>query len=257
MKSESISFNGSLGERLVGAIDWPDNENASGFALFAHCFTCSKDLRASSIVSRALADRGYAVLRFDFTGLGESEGDFAETSFPSNLDDLVAAAEFLAENHQAPELLIGHSLGGAAVVHVAGQILSSTAVATIGAPFDPEHVTHLLGDDLDTIRDQGEATVSIGGRPFRIRRDFLETLQRDNLAETVRSMRRALLVLHSPVDAVVGIYNAARLFEAARHPKSFVSLDDADHLLRKSRDAEYAGRLIGAWASKYVGPKRH
>lgn len=257
MKSETVNFTGSLGERLVGAIDWPDDKDVTAFALFAHCFTCSKDLRASSIISGALAAKGFAVLRFDFTGLGESEGDFSETGFPSNLDDLVAAAEFLAEEYQAPELLIGHSLGGAAVVHVAVRIASSKAVATIGAPYDPEHVARLLGDDAETIREQGEATVSIGGRPFRIRREFLETLQRDNLAETVRSMRRALLVLHSPVDAVVGIENAARLFDAARHPKSFVSLDDADHLLRKSQDAEYVGRLISAWVAKYVGSKRY
>lgn len=253
MKTESIRFTGSLGEQLVGAIDWPDDKKATAFALFAHCFTCSKDLMASSNVSRALADQGYAVLRFDFSGLGESEGDFADTNFASNLEDLVAAAEFLAAEYQAPQLLIGHSLGGAAVVHVAAQIASSKAVATIGAPYDPEHVTNLIADGIETIREQGEATVTIGGRPFRIRRAFLETLQRDNLAETVRSMRRALLVLHSPVDAIVGIENAASLFDAARHPKSFVSLDKADHLLRKKRDAEYAGRLIGAWAAKYVG----
>lgn len=253
MKTEPIRFTGSLGEDLVGVIDWPDNEEVAAFALFAHCFTCSKDLKASSKVSGALADRGYAVLRFDFTGLGESHGDFAETGFPSNLDDLVAASEFLAADYRAPELLIGHSLGGAAVVHAAGRIASSKAVATIGAPYEPEHVTSLLADDAETIREKGEATVSIGGRPFRIRREFLETLQRDNLAETVRSMRRALLVLHSPVDDVVGIENAARLFDAARHPKSFVSLDDADHLLRKSRDADYAGRVIATWAAKYVG----
>ena len=257
MKSETVSFTGSLGEELVGAIDWPDNKEVTSFALFAHCFTCSKDLRASSIISRALAEEGFAVLRFDFTGLGESEGDFSETGFPSNMDDLVTASEFLAEEYQAPELLIGHSLGGSAVVHVATRIASSKAVATIGAPYDPEHVAGLIGDDVETIRERGEATVSIGGRPFRIRREFLETLQRDNLAETVRLMRRALLVLHSPVDAVVGIENAARLFDAARHPKSFVSLDDADHLLRKSQDAKYAGRLIGTWAAKYVGSKRY
>ncbi len=204
-----------------------------------------------------MAEKGFAVLRFDFTGLGESEGDFSETGFPSNLDDLVAASEFLAEKYQAPELLIGHSLGGSAVVHVAARIASSKAVVTIGAPYDPEHVAGMMAENVETIREHGEATVTIGGRPFRIRREFLETLQQDNLAETVRSLRRALLVLHSPVDAVVGIENAARLFDAARHPKSFISLDDADHLLRKLQDAEYAGRLIGAWAAKYVGSKRH
>lgn len=253
MKSETVRFSGALGEQLSGVIDWPDDEDVTAFALFAHCFTCSKDLKASSTVSRALADQGYAVLRFDFTGLGESDGEFVDTNFASNLEDLIAAAEFLAEEHKAPELLIGHSLGGAAVVHAAAKISSSKAVATIGAPYDPEHVAHLLVDDLDKIREEGEATVSIGGRPFRIRRHFLETLEQDNLAETVRSMRRALLVLHSPIDAVVGIENAAELFGAARHPKSFISLDNADHLLRKSHDAEYAGRLIGAWAAKYIG----
>lgn len=244
MKSEPVSFTGSLGEQLFGVIDWPEERDVKAFALFAHCFTCSKDLRASYIVSRALADQGYAVLRFDFTGLGESEGDFADTGFPSNLDDLVVASEFLAEKHQGPELLIGHSLGGSAAVNVASRIRSSKAVATIGSPYDPEHVTKLLADDIQTIREVGEATVSIGGRPFRIRREFLDTLQLENLSRTVRSMRRALLVLHSPVDMVVGIENAARLLDAALHPKSFITLDDADHLLRKQRDADYAGRLI-------------
>jgi putative redox protein len=254
MKSEKISFTGSLGEQLAGVIDWPEGERADAFGLFAHCFTCSKDLRASANVSRALAAQGYGVLRFDFTGLGHSEGDFADSNFASNIDDLVAASEFLAAKHEAPRLLIGHSLGGAAVVHAAQRIPSAKAVATIGAPFDPEHVTHLLADKVDTIQEEGEAAVTIGGRPFTIRKEFLETLQRDNLADTVRMMRKALLILHSPIDATVGVENAQRLFEAAVHPKSFVSLDKADHLLQKKADAEYAGRVIATWAQKYTHP---
>lgn len=253
MKSEPVTFNGSLGEQLRGIIDQPEDKKPTAFALFAHCFTCSKDLKASSIVSRTLADQGYAVLRFDFTGLGESDGDFAETTFASNIDDLLAASNFLASEYQAPELLIGHSLGGAGAIHAAAQIASLKAVVTIGAPYDPEHVTHLIADDLETIREQGEASVNIGGRPFTIRREFVETLHRENLSETIGSMRRALLVMHSPTDSTVGVENAANLFQAARHPKSFVSLDDADHLLRRSQDAKYVGTLIGAWAAKYVG----
>jgi putative redox protein len=252
MKTVKVRFAGSLGGQLAGAMDLPDDEEVSAFALFAHCFTCSKDLRASANVTRALAKQGYGVLRFDFTGLGHSEGDFAESNFASNLDDLVLASELLAAEYEAPRLLIGHSLGGAAVVHAAQRIPSSKAVATIGAPFDPEHVTHLLADNVDTIQEEGEAVVTIGGRPFTIRKEFLETLQRDNLADTVRMMRKALLILHSPIDATVGVENAQRLFEAAVHPKSFVSLDKADHLLQKKADAEYAGRVIATWANKYV-----
>lgn len=207
---------------------------------------------ASATFSKALADRGYAVLRFDFTGLGESEGEFAHTNFASNLDDLVAAADYLASEYEAPKLLIGHSLGGAAVIHVARRIESSKAVVTIGAPYDPEHVAHLIQDSVETIQAEGEAMVNVGGRPFRVQRHFLETLKRDNLGETVRALRRALLVMHSPVDTVVDVANAAELFQVARHPKSFVSLDQADHLLRRSADAKYAGRVAAAWAHKYV-----
>ncbi len=251
MPSEKIRFPGSTGARLTARLDRPDGETAA-WVLFAHCFTCSKDLKAVVNLSRALNGARLAVMRFDFTGLGESEGDFADTSFVSNVEDLVAAAGFLEARHDAPRLLVGHSLGGAAVIQAAGRIPAAAAVATIGAPADPSHVERLLTGSVEEIRERGEAEVVLAGRPFRIGRKFLEDLEETRQLQRIRELDRALVVFHSPVDRVVGIGNAARIFEAAKHPKSFVSLDRADHLLSDPSDARYVGEVLAAWARKYV-----
>jgi putative redox protein len=249
--SERLSFPNGRGQELAAALERPAGAPRAA-AVFAHCFTCSKDLGAVRRLSRALRERGFAVLRFDFTGLGNSEGDFANESFSSNVEDLVAAAGALRERGLAPELLVGHSLGGAAVLAAAGQVPDCRAVATIGAPADAAHVTHLFRDALDAIDQEGEARVVLAGREFRVRRHFVEDVREQRLRERVGELGRALLILHSPQDAVVGIDHARRLFEAARHPKSFVSLDGADHLLSDPRDAEYAAVTIAAWASRYL-----
>jgi putative redox protein len=250
---ERFEFPGGLGHALAARLDRPVGR-ARAFALFAHCFTCSKDLAAASRIARALSERGVAVLRFDFTGLGHSEGEFSNTNFSSNVDDLVAAADHLRRSHRAPELLIGHSLGGAAVLAAAARVPEARAVATLGAPADPAHATGLLGDAVERIREQGEAEVELAGRRFRIRRQLLEDLAAQELERSIAQLRRALLVLHAPLDAVVGIEHASRIFQAARHPKSFVSLDRADHLLTRREDAEYAAGVIAAWASRYLSP---
>lgn len=252
MSFEKVRFTNSEGDELAARLDKPAQGTTRAYALFAHCFTCSKDLRALGAVSRALNRQGIAVLRFDFTGLGESEGDFADTNFSSNVDDLIVAAEYLSENWRAPRILIGHSLGGAAVLQAAHRINSVEAVATIGAPYDPEHVTRHLDDALEEIKSSGEARITLAGRTFTIRKQFLEDLAATKMEETIRTLDRALLVFHSPLDQTVGVNNAARIFKAAKHPKSFVSLDDADHLLTDRSDAEYVGTVLGAWAAKYV-----
>jgi putative redox protein len=248
---ERFEFRNDSGEQLAGLLERPDGEIAS-YALFAHCFTCSKDIAAASRISRALASRGIAVLRFDFTGLGHSEGEFANTNFSTNVADLRRAAEAVREKLGAPELLIGHSLGGAAVLAVAGEIPDARAVVTIGAPSDPAHVAHLLKDKHVEIEAEGEAEVDLAGRSFKIKRQFLRDIESHRLAERIRTMRKALLIMHSPVDEIVGIDNAAEIFLAARHPKSFVSLDKADHLLTRRADSEYVATAIGAWASRYL-----
>lgn len=253
MQIKTVTFENNRGERLAARLDLPVDTQPVAYALFAHCFTCSKNLKAVTTISRALTTQGYAVLRFDFTGLGESEGDFSETTFATNLEDLRAACRFLSAQYEPPALLIGHSLGGAAVLAVAGEFPEVKAVATIGAPCDPAHVRHLLRPALDTIETVGEAVVDLGGRPFRIKKQFLEELERVNLEEQVSTMRRPLLLFHSPTDQIVGIENAACLFQAARHPKSFVSLDQADHLLSNSDDAAFVGEVLGIWARRYVG----
>ncbi|MEM8556860.1 MAG: bifunctional alpha/beta hydrolase/OsmC family protein [Bacteroidota bacterium] len=255
-RSETFTFPNADGHALSARLVLPDAA-PTAYALFAHCFTCSKDLRAVRRIGSALTDEGIAVLSFDFTGLGMSEGEFADTTFSHNVADLVAAAAHLAEQHDGPKLLIGHSLGGAAVLAAAPVIPSVDAVVTIGAPCEPEHVLHLIMDEADTIEAEGEATVAIGGRPFRIKRDFLDDLRTPRMMhDAIHNLRKALLVLHAPNDRTVGIENARAIFEAARHPKSFVSLDDADHLLSNPRDAEYAARVVAGWAARYV-PTRH
>ena len=252
MKSDRVEFQNEDGHTLSGRLEMPVDGNPVGYALFAHCFTCSKDYKAITYVSRTLAERGIAVLRFDFTGLGESEGDFADTTFSSNVDDLVAAARFLEEDYEAPKLLVGHSLGGAAVLQAAARIPSSTAVATIAAPCSPKHLERLVTNRRTELEEKGEIEVSIAGRPFRIKNQFVEDLEELRMDETIRSLGRALLVMHSPLDRTVNIDNAEHIFEAAKHPKSFVTLGEADHLLLNPVDARYAGEVIAAWAGRYL-----
>lgn len=251
MNTEKLQFPGYSGDMLAARLDSPD-EAPRTYALFAHCFTCSKDVIAASQISASLVERGFAVLRFDFTGLGMSDGEFANTNFSSNVADLVKAADYLRDHHGAPTLLIGHSLGGAAVLAAAADIDEATAVVTIGAPSEPLHVQKQLGDKVEQIREHGELEVQLGGRPFTIQKQFLDDLEASTICKRVERLGRALLVMHSPVDEVVDIDNARQLFVAARHPKSFISLDDADHLLRKRRDAEYAASVLAAWASRYL-----
>ena len=250
--SERIRFPGALGGQLAARLDRPPHKPMA-YVLFAHCFSCSKDLRAAGWISRALVARGLAVLRFDFTGLGESEGDFADTNFSSNLDDLVAAANYLRCNHEAPRILVGHSLGGAAVLAAADRIPESVAVATIAAPSDTTHLADTILRMAPDLSEQGEAEVRLAGRPFRIKMQLVDDLQDQRLTVAIQNLRRALLVLHSPVDEIVGVDHARRIFEAARHPKSFVSLDGADHLLlQRERDAHYVAEVLAAWAGRYL-----
>jgi putative redox protein len=251
MRTERFQFMGEGGHQLAAALELPDGEPAA-FALFAHCFTCGKDTLAAKRISVALAAKGIAVLRFDFTGLGSSEGDFASSTFSSNVADLVRAADHLRERRKAPSILIGHSLGGSAILAAAGKIPEAKAVVTIAAPSDPAHVTGLFKEHIDNIRTQGEVEVSLAGRPFRIKREFLDDIVEHELMKDVTSLHKALLVMQSPVDDTVGIDNATKIFVAAKHPKSFVSLDHADHLLTKPADALYAADVIAAWASRYI-----
>ena len=250
--SSTCTFTNTRDEQLSARLERPDGP-VHATAVFAHCFTCSKDLRAARRLARALADRGIAVLSFDFTGLGSSEGDFAASTFSSDVDDLVAAAEYLAQTVAPPRLLVGHSLGGAAVLTAAGRLDTVEAVATIGAPADVGHLNHLLtDDDVESIREQGEAEVTLAGRSFSIRSEFLDDLGQHRLTDLLAELDAALLFLHAPLDETVGVDNARILFEAARHPKSFVSLADADHLLTDGADARYAADVIGAWATRYL-----
>ena len=251
-RSEKLTFPGAGGESLAARLDLPAGE-PTAIALFAHCFTCTKDIFAASRIAAGLAEAGLAVLRFDFTGLGHSDGEFANTNFSSNVDDLVAAANFLRETRQAPKLLIGHSLGGAAVLAAAPRIPEALAVATIGAPAEPDHVAHLFQDAKPEIEARGEAEVLLAGRPFRIKKQFLEDISERKLTETLGSLRKALMVFHGPRDTTVGIENAAKIFTAAKHPKSFVSLDRADHLLSRKADANYVATVLAAWAGGYLG----
>ncbi len=251
IESRKVTFPSATGDELAARFDRPTGQ-ARAIALFAHCFTCSKDIYAASRIAGALAARGIGVLRFDFTGLGSSEGEFANTNFSSNIDDLVAAAEYLRDNFEAPRILIGHSLGGAAVLAAAPRIESIRAVATIGAPSDPGHVSHLFTDHIPEIEARGEAEVCLAGRPFTIKKQFIEDIGEHNLEAVIAKMKIPLLVCHSPVDETVGIDNAAQIYGAAKHPKSFLSLDDADHLLSRKADAVYIAEVLAAWAGRYV-----
>ena len=246
-----VRFPGSHGLTLAARLDLPARK-PTAYALFAHCFTCSKDTKAASYISSSLAAAGIAVLRFDFTGLGGSEGDFANTGFSSNIDDLVAAADYLRTEYEAPGLLVGHSLGGTAVLAAASRIPDVLAVATVNAPADPSHVIHNFASVTAEIESTGEAEVVLGGRRFTIRKSFIDDVRSQKLGELVPGLRRALLVMHAPRDKVVDVSNAQQIFEAAKHPKSFISLDDADHMLSRLDDARYAGMVLAAWATRYL-----
>lgn len=252
MQFKKLEFTNTEGLKLAARLDLPENKKPRAYALFAHCFTCTKNIKAAHYISLAMTEADLAVLRFDFTGLGDSEGDFSDTNFSSNVDDLVAAARFLESQYEAPVLLIGHSLGGAAVIKASLELPSVRAVVSIAAPADPGHVTLSLGQSAQTIQQTGRADVELVGRRFTIKKQFLDDLQFANIQATLNRLNRALLILHSPLDKTVGIENAGQLFQAARHPKSFISLDNADHLLSDPADSSYAGRLITAWASRYI-----
>lgn len=252
MAGQRVTFEGGQGVMLDGRLDLPAGE-IRAFALFAHCFSCSKEMLATARISTALARRGIAVLRFDFTGLGSSMGEFANTNFSSNVEDLVHAADFLRRTYEAPRILIGHSLGGAAVLAAAPRVPEAVAVVTIGAPASAEHVLTNFAADVDRIEADGEATVSLSGRPFTIRRQFIEDVRGQALLDAVRHMRKALLVLHSPTDEVVGIDNARLIYDAAMHPKGFIALDGADHLLTRRGDAAFAADIVSAWLERYLG----
>lgn len=253
--SEHVEFESANGQALTGILDLPTDRMPRAMALFAHCFSCSKDIAAARVIARELAMQGIGVLRFDFTGLGQSEGEFADTNFSTNLDDLVAAADWLAVHHGGPDILVGHSLGGAAVVAVASRLDMVKAVATIGAPSDAEHVIHAFGSRVDEIKERGEAEVQLAGRPFTIKRQFVDDVAGAKVRDAAAALGRPLLVMHAPLDDVVGIENAGGLFVAAKHPKSFVSLDTADHLLSKASDARYAADVIATWAARYAVAK--
>jgi len=252
MNFKKLEIPNRFGHHLAARIDLPVDAKPLAYALFAHCFTCTKNLKAVGNINRALNRAGIAVLRFDFTGLGESEGDFSDTNFTTNVSDLIDAAGFLGDFYEAPKILIGHSLGGAAVLQAAARMESVRAVAIIGAPADAAHVLTHLTHVKDEIRTSGEAEVKLAGRPFRIKKQFIDNLESHQMAATIANLRRALMILHSPIDQTVGIENAGDIFMAAKHPKSFVSLDKADHLLSDSGDSEYAGTIIAAWAGKYI-----
>ena len=251
MSNSKITFTGHNGDTLAARLDMPEGPHLAT-AIFAHCFTCSKDIPAARRISQRLAAMGIAVLRFDFTGLGYSGGEFENTGFTSNVDDLVLAAKYLADKGSPPAMLIGHSLGGAAVLKAAGEITSVKAVVTLGAPFDPAHVIHNFGCEIEEINKNGVAEVNLAGRPFRIRKEFIDDVSAANLQPAIAKLGRALLVMHAPLDETVGIDSASQIFLAARHPKSFVTLDNADHLISRAADAEYAAEVIATWAARYL-----
>lgn len=251
--SDEFHFQNRNGEQLSGRLERPAGD-FRGCAIFAHCFTCSKHTRATTAISRALAKRGIAVLRFDFTGLGKSEGEFSKTNFSSNVGDLIDAAEALRAATYVPSLLVGHSLGGAAVLAAAGDIPEVRAVATIGAPAEPAHVAHLFGSAMDDIERDGSAEIDIAGRSFRITKQFLDDISETRLRSKIHNLHKPLMILHAPDDSIVGIDNAARIYKAAQHPKSFISLDDADHLLSRREDAEFVAHVLASWAGRYIHP---
>ncbi len=252
MKSQHIKFLNKEGEELAGRLELPLDKKPQNFAIFAHCFTCSKDLKAVRNITLALSQKGFGVLRFDFTGLGQSDGAFENTNFTSNVNDIKAAADFLTEHYKAPSLLVGHSLGGTAVLMAGSQMEHVRAIATIGAPCDPEHVLNMLREDLDQIEKNGEATVTLAGREFKIKSQFVTDLREQGLSKLLGEMRKSTLIMHSPQDNTVGVSNAKGIYDSLHHPKSFVSLDGADHLLSNNSDSLYAGDLIACWVQRYI-----
>ncbi|MDX1685023.1 MAG: bifunctional alpha/beta hydrolase/OsmC family protein [Saprospiraceae bacterium] len=253
--SENITFKNKAGDELSARLDLPPDQKPKGTALFAHCFTCNKNFNAVRHVSRALIEKGIAVLRFDFTGLGESEGEFSDSTFSMNVQDLLSACDYLEDRGLSPDILIGHSLGGAAVVFAAEQMDKVQAVVTIGAPSGPDHIRHLFEEDLEKIKSEGEAKVNIGGRPFKIKKEFVDDLRNKNMKAILNKLEIPLLIFHSPVDQIVDVENAAEIYKAARHPKSYISLDDADHLLSKKEDSLYVGEVISSWLVRYLPQK--
>lgn len=251
MKSTKLQIENNKGYKLNAFLELPANQKPNRYAIFAHCFTCSSSLSAVRNISRALTSYGFGVVRFDFTGLGRSEGEFAESYFSANVDDLIAVSDFMQSHYQAPSLLVGHSLGGAAVLTAASLLDKVTAVATIGAPSTVTHVTHLFSHGVNEVKEKGAAEVNIGGRPFKINTEFVEDFSKTDLPTIVKNLRKPLLIMHSPTDAIVGVKNAEQLYHNAHHPKSFVTLDDADHLLTNSNDSNYAGNMIGTWVQRY------
>lgn len=252
MNSTKIQFENNEGIKLSARLEMPLDGKAKAYAIFAHCFTCSKNLSAVINISRALILNQIAVLRFDFTGLGDSEGDFADSNFSSNVQDLEAAYNFLESNYEAPSIIIGHSLGGAAVLATAGSLPKIKAVVTVGAPSEPLHVQHLIQHGIEEIKEKGEAVISIGGRPFKMKEQFLLDLEKSDLRSLLKKLNKPLLILHSPQDEIVNVDNAKQIYQGASHPKSFVSLDGADHLLTRKQDSIYVGNMIATWASKYL-----
>ena len=253
MPSESVNFVGAFGDQLSAKLDWPDEGEVKSWVLFAHGFSIGKDLKPVRTISSTLVEEGYGMMRFDFTGLGDSEGDFSDTNFTSNCNDLRNAAGYLREYHEAPSILVGHSFGGTAALKVADEIPECKAVATIGSPCDTTHIIHQFADQIEEIEEEGQAKVLLVGRPFIIKEQFLDDIGNQDIAKEIADLGRALLVFHSPQDSVVGINNAGHIFGRARHPKSFITLNGADHLLLKNADdAAYIARILAAWAPRYT-----
>lgn len=256
MKSRKISFENKSGQQLSARVELPVEDQPIAFAIFAHCFTCNKDLTAVRNISRALSSEGMGVLLFDFTGLGESEGDFSDTNFSSNISDLISASEWLTKHYHVNQYLIGHSLGGAAALATAGKIDAVKAVVSIAAPYDPLHVSNLFKEEINEIKANGKAEVNIGGRPFTLSKMLIEDLEAQQPQKTISNIRKPLMVMHSPQDNIVSIDNAAKIYVAAMHPKSFLSLDGADHLLSKKSDSSYAGKMIAYWIKEQIGSRK-
>ncbi len=251
MKSTKLKIENNKGYKLNAFLELPANQKPNQYAIFAHCFTCSSSLSAVRNISRALTNYGFGVLRFDFTGLGRSEGEFAESYFSANVEDLIAVSNYMDSNYEAPSLLVGHSLGGAAVLTAASRLDNIKAVATVGAPSTVSHVTHLFSHGISEVKEKGAAEVNIGGRPFKINTEFINDFGKTDLPLIVKNMRKPLLIMHSPIDTIVGIKNAEQLYHNAHHPKSFVTLDNADHLLTNPNDSNYVGNVIGTWVQRY------
>ncbi|MEW4923811.1 bifunctional alpha/beta hydrolase/OsmC family protein [Algibacter sp. 2305UL17-15] len=255
MSSIKLNIQNKKGHKLQAYLELPADEKPQYYAIFAHCFTCSSTLGAVKNISKSLTSHGFGVVRFDFTGLGRSEGEFSESYFSANVDDLIAVNDYLKEKYQSPSLLVGHSLGGAAVIVAASKLENIKAVATVGAPATASHVTHLFSHGIEEVKEKGEVEVNIGGRPFKINEEFVEDFGKTDLPEITKNLRKPLLIMHAPFDQIVGIKNAEKLYHRAHHPKSFVSLDGADHLLSDSKDSRYVGNMIGTWVQRYFEQK--